>query len=379
MLSRIRIGFCALSFLFLIPGFSLAQSRPSPLPPLDSLDLGEMQTITRSLQETAASLHTITTEKAVLYDSLLGLANQRLELAKADSTLAKPALDSLSKETKTAKDAAKKAGNLNARAAKAEQFIAAIPTEDSLSLRKSLPKAWKQVSQLYEELFPSPKPIKADTALVTTDSLQLEKPKKGKRKVEDTTAPTQVVPASKKFAVYNPSADVMRTPPPRPCLEASSSRDEFSGEITRVMAASELFRYTNPALKTYLQGKTHVICEAALLSAGANMSLQLTFRINDPNARKAFGRLEKNSLATLKFMDGSSFELQNEQADDGIFTPETGGSIFHGQYPLSAEAYKKLRRTPLDTIRILWSKGYEDYDVQQVDLLMQQAACLAKK
>jgi hypothetical protein len=170
----------------------------------------------------------------------------------------------------------------------------------------------------------------------------------------------------------------MLSPPTPPCRIASSSRDEFSGEISRELARAELFRYTNPVLKTYLQGKTHIICEAALTSSGPNATLILTFNINDPNARKAFGRLEKNSIASLKFLDGSMLELQNAIADDGVFSLENDASIFRGQYPLTPEILKKLRHTGLDKVRILWSKGYDDYDVQQVDLLMRQAECLFK-
>jgi hypothetical protein len=170
----------------------------------------------------------------------------------------------------------------------------------------------------------------------------------------------------------------MLSPPTPPCSVASSSRDEFSGELSRTLESAELFRYTNPALKTYLQGKTHVVCTAALASAGPNATLILTFNINDPNARKAFGRLDKNSLATLTFLDGSILELQNAIADDGVFALENETSIFRGHYPLTPEVFKKIRRTGLDKIRILWSKGYDDYEVQQVDLLMRQAECLFK-
>jgi hypothetical protein len=159
---------------------------------------------------------------------------------------------------------------------------------------------------------------------------------------------------------------------------ASNSRDEFSGEISREMSRAELFRYTNPALKNYLQGKTHVICEAALATAGPNNTLLLTFTINDPNARKAFGRLDKNSIANLKFMDEVVFTLQNTVPDDGVFNQETGATIFRAQYPLTPEMVKKMRRTPLDKLRIAWSNGYDDYEVQQVDLLMRQAECLSK-
>jgi len=271
---------------------------------------------------------------------------------------------------------------------------------DSLLIRKSLPKAWQQITQLYDELYP-PIPVakvENEDENAAQPPIKKEKKKKGtapeSAKVSDNAsntvpqtdnkpgpdAPNTNQPAlqSKQFARYNPARDVMLSPPTPPCSIASSSRDEFSGEVSRELSRAELFRFTNPALKNYLKGKAHVICEAALASTGPNAMLILTFNINDPNARKAFGRLEKNSMASLKFLDGNVLELRNSVADDGVFALENETSIFSGQYPLTPEVFKKIRKSELDTIRILWSKGYDDYEVQQVDLLMRQAECLFK-
>jgi hypothetical protein len=168
----------------------------------------------------------------------------------------------------------------------------------------------------------------------------------------------------------------MLHPPALPCQLAVQTKDEFSGEIYRRTSAIELFRHTPPALKSYLQGKPNVQCEAALAAAGANAILHLNFIIHDPNPRKAFGKLEKNSLATLWFMDGTSFFLYNQQTEEGVQNPDSQAFVFQAQFALHAEVLKKMRRMELDKIRIAWSSGYEDYDVQYVQLLMGQARCL---
>ena len=374
MLSRIQIGFLAVRILLLsVPFLTFAQTRPQPLPPLDSLDLAGMGRIGVELFGTAQDLEMQLKEQAPTLDNAQSLAFNQLALAKADSTVSKNQLDSLTKVAKLAKNAYKKVFDLNVKAGKLSQFTRSLATMDSLSLRKNLPKAWKQVGQIYDEVYP---PIPAEkpnpNSEPSTDQPITNKP------ITNKPITNKPITQTKRFAQYNPATDVMLRPPTPPCTIASSSRDEFSGEISRQLAAAELFRSTNPALKTYLQGKTHVICEAALSSSGPNAAMQLTFIINDPNARKAFGRLEKNSVATLKFLDGSTLELQNAFADEGTFNPENDGSIFHGQYPLNAEALKKIRRNGLDRIRILWSKGFDDYEVQQVDLLMRLAECLFK-
>ena len=361
MLSRIRIGFLAAFIFFFLSSFlTVAQTRPESLPSLDSLTVGDMKAIGMQLFVTTLSMEEMLKAQEPDAERIQTLALNQLALAKLDSTATKIQLDSLNKEAKRATAAYKKLSNLSNKATKLSRFIEPFSQMDSLNLRKNLPKAWKQVSQLYDEVY-APAPTE-------------------KAEKEPVTGQTKVQPSSpgNRFTPYNPAADVMLRPPTPPCVIASSSRDEFSGEVSRELARAELFRHTNPALKTYLQGKTHVICEAAMVSVGTKATLLLTFNINDPNARKAFGRLEKNSVATFKFLDGSTFELQNAVADDGVFTPENEASIFRAQYPLSPEALKKIRNTELDKLRILWSKGYDDYDIQQVDLLIRQADCLFK-
>lgn len=361
MLSCIRIGFLARLFLFLLtPFLTHAQTRPEPLPVLDSLRFEDLTSLSRDLLNQAVYISTYLKEKTPVLESTQNSAQEQLNLAKADSTTAKSRLDTLSRASKQSKSEYEKMARLESTATKLVALCTGITEMDSLNLRKNLPKAWKSVQQLAEKVFP-------DTASTAQENREAV--------VKPISPP--LIP-SKKFAVYNPNTDVMLRPPTPPCSIASSSRDEFSGEISKEMTRAELFRYTNPALKAYLQGKTHVICEAALASTGTQATLHLTFKINDPNARKAFGRLDKNSVATLKFLDGSTFELQNAIADDGVFSADNDGSIFKGVYPLNPEAFKKIRKTGIDRIRILWSKGFDDYEVQQVDLLMRQAECLFK-
>ena len=391
MLSNIRIGlFTSLILCLFSPVSVAAQTRPMPLQPLDSLDLPGMQGVLADLMGVASGLKMVLLVKEPIADSLQSQSLNRWTMAKQDSTTTKIQLDSLSREAKIAKNIYKKASDLSVKATKLTQFLESLELQDSLSLRKNLPKAWTRTAQLYDEVYlPAPSELLEKEAV--TEAPNADKPKKEKRKKETTPTeisstdqPTPSQPGAnqttsndpKRFAAYSPASNVMLYPPTPPCLIASNSRDEFSGEITREMARAELFRYTNPVLITYLQGKVHVICEAALVSTGANTSLLLTFTINDPNARKAFGRLDKNSIAALKFIDGSNFTLQNAGADDGVYNSETGATIYRAQYPLAADLLKKIRRMELDKLRIAWSNGYDDYEVQQVDLLMRQAECL---
>ncbi len=106
--------------------------------------------------------------------------------------------------------------------------------------------------------------------------------------------------------------------------------------------------------------------------------LNLTFTINDVNARRAFGSLPRNGVAILKLLDGETLTLYNLKPDEGQPDASNTSFTFRGQYTLEPGMFKKLQKTLLDKVRIAWSTGYEDYEVHNVDVLARQLSCLLK-
>lgn len=299
-------------------------------------------------------------------------AERNWKMAKQDTLTPKTTLDSLAGILKNAKNAEKTAQKQQKQASQTGAFAEKVVGMDSIGQRKNLRKVYKQVKELELLLHPLvEKPIAAviGTEGVSDSTVVVEKRKEKEKKAEK-TAP--------KYKPYDPAADPMRTPPQRPCSLAVNTRDEFSGETYRETQREELFRYTNEVMKKILPpGQPHIVCEAALSnSAGTTASLHLTFQIRDANARKSFGSLNKNSVAILKFLDGATFTVNNLRNDDGV--PDASGQVFayRAQYMLDPSILKKIRKNELDKIRVAWSTGYEDYEVQGVDVLLREAKCL---
>lgn len=377
----------------LLPCFAAAQTSLDSLPPIDSLSDGQINVYTQRLAAQAANFTQVLSDRSSLATSRRSILEEQWNALKADSTTAKTVLDSVGALLKTAKSEEKTALRQQNQSTKTLELANKISAGDSLLQRKNLRKVWKEVRQIDAIVHPvdvAPKVMEPITDAETKDK---KREKKKKPTVETPTAePTEIPavsaeptppapakpaqPAAVRTKKYDPAADVMLNPPALPCQMAVNTRDEFSGELYRRTAPVELFRHSPPALKNFLQGKPNVLCEAAIAMAGANATLHLTFTINDPSPRKAFGKLEKNSQVTLWFMDGTSFIIYNQQLEEGVQNPENQSYVYRAQYPLIAEVQKKMRRMELDKIRIAWSSGYEDYDVQYVQLLMQQARCL---
>jgi len=78
-------------------------------------------------------------------------------------------------------------------------------------------------------------------------------------------------------------------------------------------------------------------------------------------------------------MNGEYISLYNLKANSGRIDPYSGYTIFAGQYALGKSELKKLSDDELDKMRVLWSTGYEDYEIYHVDLLIDQINCLEAK
>ncbi len=348
----------------------------------------------------ARSLRDSFAEKSVRSIERRSTLDRAIEKTLLDTTASAEQLKSLKDDLKEAQKEEKEAEKNLKKAKTTAEFAELVANMDARQQRTQLPKSRKQVQQLKNILYPpapalpteappkkektkkdkpdeepavivSVTPVRVDSSAVDPSQKLEAVTEKPKNKPKSGPQPSKAV-----FKTYSSAEDVMIHPPVPPCALASNVRDEFSGEVRREMPRSEIFRYTNPALRKTYTDKPHTIGEVSLLSIGINAALHLNLRINDPNVRRTQGNLQKGSVAILKFMDGYSITLYNARADEGATDPEGKFVLFQAEFPIDRTTIKKLRNTELDKIRLAWSNGYEDYDVQQVDLLMWQARCL---
>ncbi len=390
LLSSLRLFIlCFLGIGGHLTAFTQAETPTLPmqvegLPVIDSLSDHAVAFYTAKLWSASQLFDSIITIRYAQVRSTRNDIELELKSAQKDSTVSKPQLAEIKQRLKNAKTIEKVQEQHQKQSKQALALAQKTNVLDSIGQRKSLTILWKKVLTIQSILIPEPAPsaltetkpdpkpenISISATPAVADSTTTNPKEVAKEKDKKPIKPGPI------FKKYDPATDVMLNPPPLPCLIVSDTRDEFSGQRIRETAAQELFRYSNPALKRYLQGKTHVIGQTSLLATGSNVVLRLHFTVNDPNARKAFGKMDKNAVAVLEFIDGSSFTLYNTQTDEGSFDPSGQVATYRAQYSLDELILKKLRRTELDKVRIAWANGYDDYEVQQLDVLMSQLKCL---
>lgn len=170
--------------------------------------------------------------------------------------------------------------------------------------------------------------------------------------------------------------NVLKNPPEVECKIKQKGIDKRTRKERTEMESGYLFGYTHPNIESYFKEKDYLTCYAKLSKVGGLYYLSFEVRIASIKANKTYGSLDKGSGIRVKLIDGEIINLYNISAATGLIEPLTGVTVYQTNYPMEKSEFKKLSKTELDKIGVIWSTGYEEYEIYEVDFLMNQAECL---
>jgi len=163
------------------------------------------------------------------------------------------------------------------------------------------------------------------------------------------------------------------------CITKTDTVDAATGIRRIELEPGLLFTHTDPDLRPFFKNKELITCYGKLSKSDAYVYLTIDFQIASSHSQSNFGSLEKGSLLRLKLLNGEFVSLYNIRSDRGRIDAYSGHTIFTGQYALGKDEIKMLQSNELDKVRILWSTGYEDYDVYKVDFFIDRLNCIMSK
>lgn len=174
-----------------------------------------------------------------------------------------------------------------------------------------------------------------------------------------------------------PVVDLMKSPPPYPCIVAFSGTDEYSKKKRIDLQKEILFEYTDPEVATYLKGRSYVTCEANFIEfIGDVRILSLRITVASRMARAEYGYLNSNALMSIKLLNGETVTLFAGGSDVGQIDNENNLTVYKVNFPVTRENQKVLTGSLIDKIKIVWSTGYEEYPVTNIDFFINQLRCL---
>ena len=166
--------------------------------------------------------------------------------------------------------------------------------------------------------------------------------------------------------------------PPQPtCRLAFEGIDEQSGRVRRDVEKQLLFTHTDERLRLYLKDKDYLRCEGYLTALdGGFRYLSLEFTFAYPNAREAYGFIEKGSYLVINLLDGQTVYLQSGKMDRSSYDTEKELLTYRVNYPMNQSVLNTLAKGEIDSLRMYWSSGFEEYEIYYLDFFKNQIRCL---
>ena len=129
-----------------------------------------------------------------------------------------------------------------------------------------------------------------------------------------------------------------------------------------------------------MKDQEYLRCEAYLSSiAGGYRFLTLEFTFAYPNAKEAYGFIEKGSILTIKLLDGGFINVKSGTLDQGSYDINAQILSYRVVYPIDQSQLSFLQKSEVDSLRVYWSTGYEEYDVYEIDFFIDQMECLNRR
>lgn len=163
------------------------------------------------------------------------------------------------------------------------------------------------------------------------------------------------------------------------CKFKFNGKDQGTGRMRKELDAQHLFSFTDEKLRMFLKDKEYLSCKGYLSSLdGGYRFLTLEFTFSTPNAREAYGFIEKGSILTIRLINGDFINLKSGSMDRGSYDTKENLLTYRVHYGIAGDQLSFLEKSEVDKIRVFWSSGYEEYEVYQLDFFMKQLACLDK-
>lgn len=213
----------------------------------------------------------------------------------------------------------------------------------------------------------------------------IQNPDKKKDKAKEETPPpnTEAVPVGNEtrrgtfYPVPNRKRKV-KTPviPTSECEYSVRERDEFTNKLKVMTKPQPFFAYTQKELQPFMKEDDYLKCSGSLGRVMGMTILNLKFEIESTMAQREYGRIIAGTQLMVKLLDGTTVVLTCQESNNGTVDENNGRTVYRTFYGIDKSEEKQLLDSEVVKVRMIWSKGFEDYDVNELDFFIDQLKCL---
>lgn len=155
--------------------------------------------------------------------------------------------------------------------------------------------------------------------------------------------------------------------------------DNTTLEKRKQLTSHPFFYYTHPNLKSYYKDQSFLTGAVSAMKLGKHTFITFKIVIKSKDAMRNYGTIEQNSQMRIKTISGEYIYLPAIKTSHASINKKTGYTEYYIAFNVDKSNRKELKKNDIDKIGMMWSSGFEEYDVFYVDLLKEQLNCLQKK
>jgi len=179
------------------------------------------------------------------------------------------------------------------------------------------------------------------------------------------------------YASYSSQKDVILNPPKYECNIKIDEVDEFTGKRRKTTESELLFTYTRDEIRPYYKDREHTVCNANVTAMGGGIYVfSLEIAIASRTAEQEYGGILSSATLMVVLLDGTTISMINNRTDRGKYDAVRDVHTFQGNYQIPPKQVKDLVEGEIDKIRVVWEKGYDTYEVYEMDFLSNHLKCL---
>ncbi len=149
-----------------------------------------------------------------------------------------------------------------------------------------------------------------------------------------------------------------------------------SEKLRYATTKSDWFHYTPKLLEHEYTTHPYLTGKASVMFDGDIYYLQLQILIKDTDAAQSYGWIEAKGALFLLTMSGKTIELNTSRESIGQKNQNEGLVRYTMLYPLSPNQLELLSSEQISKLRLVWSSGYEDYNIYDIRFIQKRIKCL---
>lgn len=195
--------------------------------------------------------------------------------------------------------------------------------------------------------------------------------------IEEEAAPPPVVEEKKEKMVINTIDDDKKKNTMADCPIKFKGKDETSKKKRVTLEQQQLLTYTPEKMKNYFKLKDFLTISISADKHNGKYSFDVEARFASKDVMRSYGVIHKTDFLRLQFINGKRVFLKILEVQEPYLDKQSSETIYKVRCTLSNDQdFSMLENGWLDSFGVMWSTGFEDYTVYDVDFMQRQIRCL---